>query len=162
MNLPADGLFDTRAQFQSAVRSAFSQIASAGAREVWLCDEDFADWPLNDSQVVEQLSQWAGAHRRCTVMASRYDSIQRLHPRWVHWRRQRSHVVHCRSPDESQANPLPGLLLAPGCLTLRLIDRERWRGSISADPADAVLARERLDVLMQRSVEAFPSSTLGL
>jgi hypothetical protein len=54
------------------------------------------------------------------------------------------------------------LLLAPGCLTLRLIDRERWRGSISADPADAVLARERLDVLMQRSVEAFPSSTLGL
>jgi len=162
MNLPANGLFDTRGQFQSAVRSAFAHIAAAGAREVWLCDEDFADWPLNDPQVVEHLSQWAGAHRRCTVMASRYDSIQRLHPRWVHWRRQRSHVVHCRSPDELQSNPLPGLLLAPGLLTLRLIDRERWRGSISDDPADAALVRERLDVLMQRSVEAFPSSTLGL
>ncbi|MBX9715559.1 MAG: hypothetical protein K2X42_03080 [Burkholderiaceae bacterium] len=162
MNLPLNGLIETRAQFQAAVRSAIAQIASAGVREIWLCDEDFADWPLNDPLVVEHLAQWASAHRRCNVLASRYDSIQRQHPRWVHWRRQRSHVVQCRAPDESHVNPLPCVLLAPGCVTLRLVDRERWRGSVSTELADAVRERERLDVLLQRTVEAFPSSTLGL
>jgi hypothetical protein len=162
MSLPADGLIDTRAQFQQAVRSAFAQIATAGARDIWICDEDFADWPLNDPQVVEHLTQWASAHRRCTVLATSYESLQRHHPRWVQWRRQRSHVVQCRTPDESVANALPCILLAPGCVTLRLIDRERWRGMQSTDLADAVRERERLDALMQRSVEAFPSSTLGL
>lgn len=162
MDLPAQGLIETRAQFQSAVRSAFAHIAAQGAREIWLCDEDFADWPLNDPQVVLHLSQWAGAHRRCNVLAASYDSLQRQHPRWVQWRRQRSHVVHCRTPDESLAYPLPCLLLVPGCVTLRLVDRERWRGSLSTDLVDAVRAREQLDVLMQRSVDAFPSSTLGL
>jgi len=162
VNPPFVGLIDTRAQFQAAVRSAFARIATAGTREIWLCDEDFADWPLNDPQIVEHLSQWASAHRRCTVLTNGYDSLQRLHPRWVHWRRERSHVVHCRTPDESHSSPLPCLLLAPGCVTLRLIDRERWRGSLSTDLADAVRERERLDALMQRSVEAFPSSTLGL
>lgn len=162
MNLPTDGVIDTRAQFQAAVRSAFAQIAATGTRDIWMCDDDFAEWPLNDPQVIEHLSNWASAHRRCTVLASRYDSLQRQHPRWVQWRRQRSHVVHCLAPDESQTNPLPCVLLAPGCVTLRLIDRERWRGSISTDLGPAVRERERLDALMQRSVDAFPSSTLGL
>ena len=162
MNLSTDGVIDTRAQFQAAVRSAFAQIAATGTRDIWMCDDDFAEWPLNDPQVIEHLSNWASAHRRCTVLASRYDSLQRQHPRWVQWRRQRSHVVHCLAPDESQTNPLPCVLLAPGCVTLRLIDRERWRGSISTDLGPAVRERERLNALMQRSVDAFPSSTLGL
>jgi hypothetical protein len=162
MDLPTDTLIDSRAQFQVAVRSALARIAEAGARDIWLCDEDFADWPLNDPQILEHLSQWAGAHRRCTVLAGRYDILQRQYPRWVQWRRQRSHVVHCMAPDESHASALPSLLLAPGCVTLRLIDRERWRGSLSTDLADAVRERERLDAILQRSVEAFPSSTLGL
>ncbi len=162
MNLPTDGVIDTRAQFQAAVRSAFAQIAATGTRDIWMCDDDFAEWPLNDPQVIEHLSNWASAHRRCTVLASRYDSLQRQHSRWVQWRRQRSHVVHCLAPDESQTNPLPCVLLAPGCVTLRLIDRERWRGSISTDLGPAVRERERLNALMQRSVDAFPSSTLGL
>lgn len=162
MNLPTDGVIDTRAQFQATVRSAFAQIAATGTRDIWMCDDDFAEWPLNDPQVIEHLSNWASAHRRCTVLASRYDSLQRQHPRWVQWRRQRSHVVHCLALDESQTNPLPCVLLAPGCVTLRLIDRERWRGSISTDLGLAVRERERLDALMQRSVDAFPSSTLGL
>ena len=162
MNLPMEGLIDTRVGFQSAVRSALAHIASVGAREIWMCDDDFADWPLNEPEVIDHLSQWASAHRRCTVLAARYDSLQRHHPRWVHWRRQRAHVVQCRTPDEPPTAPLPCLLIAPGCLMLRLVDRERWRGSLSLQPADAVGVQERLDALMQRSVDAFPASTLGL
>ena len=162
MNLPADGVIDNRAQFQAALRSAFAEIAAAGTREIWMCDEDFSDRPLNDPDVISQLSYWASSHRRCTVLASRYDHLQRQHPRWVAWRQHRSHVVHCRAPDEETPTPLPCVLLALGCVTLRLTDRERWRGSVSTDVAFAMHERERLDALMQRSVDAFPASTLGL
>lgn len=155
-------LIDTRADFQAAVRQAFADIAAAGARDIWLCDEDFADWPLDEPEVIAHLSQWAVAHRTCTVLASDYAVIQRRHPRWVQWRRQRAHVVQCHAPDESQANPLPTVLLAPGVVTLRLVDRVHVRGSVSGELSDAVRERERLDALLQRSVPAFPASTLGL
>ncbi|MBY0468841.1 MAG: hypothetical protein K2Q07_07680, partial [Burkholderiaceae bacterium] len=66
MSLPTHVLIETRAQFHSAVRSAFAQIAAAGTRDIWMCDSNFADWPLNDAQIAEHLSQWALPHRRCT------------------------------------------------------------------------------------------------
>ncbi|MDL2338495.1 MAG: hypothetical protein QFE16_11700 [Pseudomonadota bacterium] len=155
-------MIETRSEFQLAVRQAFADIASAGPREIWMCDEDFSDWPLNDPQVIEQLSRWAMGHRTCTVLALNYETIQRNHPRWVQWRRERSHVVRCLIPDETDGARLPCVLLAPGTLTLRLVDRVRCRGSVSAELADAVREREHLDALLQRSVDAFPASMLGL
>ena len=162
MSTPASHLIETRSEFQAALRQAFADIASVGPREVWMCDEDFADWPLNEPQVIEHLSRWAMGHRACTVLALGYEQIQRQHPRWVQWRRERSHVVRCRMPDEADRLDLPCVLLAPGTLTVRLIDRVLYRGSASAEIADAVRERDRLDALMQRSVDAFPASTLGL
>lgn len=162
MTPPVNCAIDTRSEFQSAVRRALADIAAAGTREIWLCDDDFADWPLNDVQVVDHLSQWARGHRTCTVLARDYDRIQRLHPRWVQWRRQRSHVVQCHTPDATRLTGLPCVLLAPGCVTLRLVDRERWRGAVSSQAADAVRERERLDALMQHCTDAFAPSTLGL
>lgn len=162
MNAPAYRLIESRHEFQEAVREAFAEIVSAGPREVWLCDEDFSDWPLNEPQVIEHLSRWAMGHRSCTVLALHYDDIQRRHPRWVLWRQQRAHVVRCRIPDEADRSHLPCVLFAPGVLTLRLVDRVLYRGSLSTDIADEARERDRLDALMQRSVDAFPASTLGL
>lgn len=162
MQTPASHLIETRTEFQSALRQAFADIASAGPREVWMCDEDFADWPLNEPEVIENLSRWAMGHRMCTVLALNYDQIQRRHPRWVQWRRERAHVVRCRTPDEADRLNLPCVLLAPGALTLRLVERVQYRGSLSTDIADAVRERDHLDALMQRSIDAFPASTLGL
>lgn len=162
MNMPAIRLIESRTEFHAALRQAFADIAVAGSREVWMCDEDFSDWPLNEPQVVESLSRWAMGHRSCTVLALDYAPIQRRHPRWVHWRRERSHVVRCRTPDEADRLNLPCVLLAPGLLTLRLVDRVMYRGSVSTALADAVRERDHLDALMQRSVDAFPASTIGL
>lgn len=162
MSTPATRLIESRTEFQAALRQAFAGIASAGPRELWMCDEDFADWPLNEPQVVEPLSRWAMGHRTCTVLALNYEAIQRRHPRWVQWRRERSHVVHCRAPAEADRLNLPCVLLAPGLLCLRLVDRALYRGSVSTELADAVRERDHLDALMQRSVDAFPASTLGL
>ncbi|MFM9915778.1 MAG: hypothetical protein ACKVOX_08220 [Rhizobacter sp.] len=162
MSTPRSQLIQSRAEFQDALRQAFADIATAGPREIWMCDDDFADWPLNEPQVVDHLSRWAMGHRACTVLALSYGQIQRHHPRWVHWRRERSHVVRCRIPDEADKLNLPCLLLAPGTLSLRLIDRTLYRGSVSTGMADAMRDRDRLDALMQRSLDAFPASTVGL
>ena len=162
MNRSVSRSIETRAEFQSEVRQAFADFAATGPREVWMCDEDFADWPLNDQQVILHLSQWAMGHRKCTVLALDYQPIQRHHPRWVQWRRQRAHVVRCLMPDEAASARLPCVLLAPGTLSLRLLDRVSYRGSASTDAADVLRDQERLDALLQRSVDAFPASTLGL
>lgn len=162
MSTPASHLIQSRTEFQDALRSAFADIAAAGSREIWMCDADFADWPLNEPEVVENLSRWAMGHRICTIVALSYDQIVRRHPRWVQWRRERSHMVRCRTPDEADRVDVPCVLLAPGTLSLRLVDRDLYRGSVSTAIADATRDRDRLDALMQRSVDAFPASTLGL
>ena len=78
------------------------------------------------------------------------------------WRRQWAHVVHCRALQELQAGDVPVMLHAPGALTLRLFDPLRYRGTLSRDAADGVRAREEIDAISQRSIEAFPATTIGL
>lgn len=155
-------LIATRLEFQDALREAFGDIARTGCREVYLCDEDFADWPLNEIAVVEHLAQWAHSHRKLTLVARHFDEFPRRHPRWVEWRRQWSHVVECRALDPSEAGPVPVLLVAPGLLTLRLVDPIGHRGSFSREQADILQNRESVDAVLQHSNEAFPVTILGL
>lgn len=152
----------SRSEFHDALREAFALVADKGCREVFISDTDFADWPLGERAVIDSLTRWAYAHRKLTVLAQSFDEFQRRYPRWVQWRKQWSHVVECRTPDEADAGQVPGLFLAPGIVTLRVLDPVHYRASMSFDEADAILARENIDALLQRSVEAFPASTLGL
>lgn len=151
-----------RREFHDAVRAAFAEAAERGWQELWLCDPDFAEWPLGEPGVVECLSRWAGGQRRLTVFALHYDEVVRRHARWVQWRRTWAHLVRCRALHERQADDVPALLHAPGAVTLRLLDRVHWRGTVSRLPADDMQARELFDAISQRSVEAFPATTLGL
>lgn len=155
-------IFTSRGDFHGALRQAFEQAAEKGCREIFISDPDFNDWPLGERTVVETLTRWAYAHRKLTVLARGFDEFPRRHARWVEWRRQWAHVVECRACDESDADDLPTLLLAPGLVTVRLLDRERYRGVVSEAPADAIRMRDQLDAVLQRSEEAFPASTLGL
>ena len=156
------GVTTTRGEFLDAIRNAFADAAAEGCREMWICDIDFADWPLSESQVVENLTRWAYAHRKLTVLATTYEEFHRRHARFVEWRRQWSHVVECRQLEEIEPGDMPSLLLAPGIVTVRLLDRARYRASVSIEPADAVHCREVVDAISQRSGEAFPATTLGL
>jgi hypothetical protein len=151
-----------RQDFHAAVRDALAQAATAGWRELWLCDPDFANWPLGDAAVVESLTKWAGANRRLTLLALHFDEIARRHARWAEWRRRWSHVVHCRELQELQPDDVPVILHAPGALTVRLFDPVRCRGTVSRVPADVVSAGEQIDAVLQRSVEAYPATTMGL
>ena len=69
--------------------------------------------------------------------------------------------AHAALPD-LRAEDVPVLLHARGALTLQLFDPLRYRGSLSSLAADDLRAREQIDAILQRSVEAFPATTLGL
>jgi hypothetical protein len=155
-------LIDSRKAFQDALRAAFTEAADTGCREIWICDDDFAQWPLNERGVIEQLTRWAHSHRCLTVIARQFDTLARQHARWAEWRRQWSHVVQCRTNNELEAGQMPTMLLAPGAASVRLVDPVRYRGSVSREPADAIVWRETIDAVLQRSEEAFPATTLGL
>lgn len=162
MSEPAYTLITSRSGFHDALRTALARAAQEGCRELFWADDDFADWPLNDTQVIQSLTSWAMAHRRLTVLARHFDEFPRRHARWVQWRQLWAHVVQCRTNDELEAGQMPTMLLAPGLVTVRLVDPVHHRGTVSEQPADAVHAREAFDALLQRSAEAFPATTLGL
>ena len=155
-------LIETRSDFHDALRAAFAEAAQVGCREIWIVDDDFADWPINERAVIDDLTRWAGAHRTLTVVARSFDELARRHARWVQWRRQWSHVVHCRTNNDLEAGQMPTILLAPGLTSVRLFDRVNYRGSVSNGKADEVRWREDIDAVLQRSEEAFPATTLGL
>jgi peptidyl-tRNA hydrolase len=155
-------LIQSRNEFHAALRTAFAAAADAGCREIWLCDDDYADWPLSERRVLDDLTRWAESHRSLTVIARQFDAIVRRHARWAEWRRVWSHVVQCRSNDELEAGQMPCLLLAPGAVSVRLVDVIHHRGSVSREAADAIVWRETIDAVLQRSQEAFPATTLGL
>jgi hypothetical protein len=154
--------FLSRGEFQAAWRLALQDIAEQGAREVWFCDRDYADWPLGERSTVDCLTRWAGPHRRLVVLAAQFDGLQRQHPRWITWRRQWSHLVQCRQVDPADVESIPSMVLAPGVLSLRVHDTVRFRGRVSHHVAEAVRDRDDLASFLQRSHEAFPVTMLGL
>lgn len=158
----SDSLITSRGEFHAALRSALAEAAAVGCRELWLCDNDFADWPLGERQVVDSFAQWAGSHRRLTLIASSFDEVARRHARWNDWRRQWSHIVHCRSNTELESGQMPSVLLASELLSVNLVDPVHYRGRFSHEAADGVRCRELIDAVLQRSEEAYPVTTTGL
>ena len=156
------GAIGSRAEFHAAVRSALVDAADAGAHEIAMLDPGFADWPLGDREVIGTLTRWVDSRRELTLMAASFDELARRHSRFVEWRRQWSHVVRCRLDPELEPEQIPTLLLIPGLVTVRLVDRVHYRGTVSTRPIDEAEGRDKVDALLQRSTEAFPVSTLGL
>lgn len=151
-----------RPAFQQALREAFVHAATAGVRELWCCDLDFAQWPLGDPVVVQALERWAYGHRKLVLLASRFDEVPRRHARWVAWRRTWSHVVTCRALPEVRADDVPCLWWGAPVAQVRLIDTERYRGVVETSASELLRSREMLDELWLRSIDAFPATTLGL
>ncbi len=152
----------SRAEFLDAVRNAFTTAEADGARQILLVDPDFAEWPLNERAVIDSLSRWAESGREMVLLAHSFDELARRQLRFVEWRRQWAHLVRCRHDPDLEVGQIPTLLVVPGHLCVRILDRVRWRGTLSNRPVDLTECRESVDALLQRSVEAFPVTTLGL
>jgi hypothetical protein len=157
-----EGLFDSWTEFEALVQHFFAEAVQVQAPEIWISDPDFSRWPLGQMAVVESLAQWARAPRKLTLLASDYAPLAQRHPRWVAWRRQWAHVVECKTPHASERLEVPTLLIAPGRVSIQRFPGVRCRGKVSRQDLDIQACSEEFDALLQRSVDSFPATVLGL
>ena len=158
---PPDAI-DSHAAHAAALRALVEEAARAGSTELWMCDRDFADWPLGERGFVAALEAWVNSRRRLTLLAADFSVLALRAPRWHAWRRYWSHAVLCLQVHEELAGRVPSLLFVPGLAALRLYDAERVRGRVHREAAELVACREACDALMQRAEESLPVTTLGL
>jgi len=160
---PADARFEGPAEFAKVLYTALLHAERTQARRVCWCDDDFTAWPLGELDWLACLERRARLPGRELVMvASGYDAIVRLHPRFAAWRRDWGHVVQCLVPEESRTIPLPTLWIDTAEQAVRVFDREHWRGRAGFDRVDRQLAREEFDAIAQRASPGFATVTLGL
>ena len=157
------GLIGSRTEFQAAVRAILTNAHDGNVRHMWWVSADFADWPLDDPAVIDGLTRWSRLPGvRLSWLGQDFEQVRRTMPRLTRWRQVFSHVITCRSPEDVPGMDMPTLLVADHRLALRLLDRERVRGWLRHDGPDVQHAHEEIDVISQRSSEAFPAVTLGL
>ena len=153
--------FSGRGEFQAALRGMFERAAGEGWSEMVWSDPDFADWPLGERTIVEQLNQWAGHGRRLILLAGRYDVLIQRHARFVVWRKTWDHVLECRQSRSGDPGSTPSALWGRSAM-LQRNDVDRCVGVHSDDPGRRLRLRQELDELLAESMPAFPASTLGL
>ncbi len=166
---PASGLHQGRPACTALLRQALLGLAPspapapwAPARQLWLADPDFADWPLDEPAVLQALSAWLRQGGRQICMAGLdFDTTARRHPRLARWRRDWSHAVAVWGPAEGGLPPpLRGLLAAP--LWLQWLDAPDWRLRCFTDAVHARAVQPQIADFLQRCEPAWPATTLGL
>lgn len=153
---------DSRAGFIAAVHETLAVATAQRARRMLWADDDFAEWPLDDAQLLQRLTDWLHLPQRQLILLAGDFRHLGGRARFVAWRRLWSHAIATHSPAEEDRAQLPCLLLAEGHVLVRLLDKTRWRGWISSGPLELRLASDQTDALLQRAAPAFPVTTLGL
>lgn len=157
------GRINSWRDFEDRVGAAMA-MATAHPADLTLVDTDFVHWPIGRRSVMEAFHQWGLASRgtRCTLLAAHFDAFPRVHPLWVSWRGNWAHRVLCyQTPDELVSSLAPTLLLH-GRLGLRLLEPLQGVGVWTRDEATLTSWLTEIDVILQRSHEALPPTTLGL
>lgn len=153
----------TPSDFSAAVRTAVETALARETRSLLWVDPDFAAWPLGDAVLLEAITAWLRRpQRRLVLLGSRWDRLERAHPRFAQWRMPWSHAIEAREPADLGPDELPTLLLDDGPVVLELWERDPPRGRAVRDAATAAVARDRIDAPLQRSMPAWPVKPLGL
>jgi hypothetical protein len=155
--------FDTRAGYHHALQAALQQALDERAREMWWMDRDFAEWPLDSDEWIQTLTEWLKLPgRRVTLLAADFGVIERVHGRFVQWRRNWTHGVHGRRPLELEAASMRSLYADDAGSAVVLHDPARFAGWAGHRGTECAEMRRQVDAILQRSEEAFPSLVLGV
>lgn len=153
----------SQADFHRALQWALGQAVVARARRMTWVDPDFGVWPLDDDALLETLATWLRLpQRRLVLLARDYTLLQRLHPRFVSWRRNWAHAIDAWTPSDGVEARLPTLLIDDQRLCLQVHDTSQWRGRLALDEQAVRQWRDEIDALLQRCEAAFPAHHLGL
>ncbi|MBV8501697.1 MAG: hypothetical protein JO006_08270 [Paucibacter sp.] len=161
------GVFEGRAAYEEALRSALLAACAQESRAIHGISGSFVDWPLSDRTVLEALTAWVRRGRMLQLMGRDFEDLRQRHPRFVQWRTTFDHCFEAREYEAQggdSRSPLAALFVTGGAraVSVRLFDEEHWRGTVSVEARDSVLLQEWFDVLAQRASPSFPASTLGL
>jgi hypothetical protein len=155
------GPFQGQSEFAQAIRNALETAAMEGWAEMVWSDPNFEDWPLRERSVIASLQGWAGKGRKLILLAHNFDSIVRLHPRFVGWRVQWDHIIECRTCRNRDATEVPSAFWSPSWV-MRRLDFIRSNGYAGIESSSRLSVREDLDECLRQSSPGFPASTLGL
>jgi hypothetical protein len=153
--------FEGREEFRRLLHDALAVAAREGWREIVLADPDFEDWPLGERAFVESLQAWSAGGRRLVLLARNYDAVLRQHARFVHWRRQWSHIVSAVACPGADRLDVPSALWSPAWVLERR-DIDRCNGYCGGEADRRVLLRGSIDEWLHKATPAFPATTLGL
>jgi hypothetical protein len=159
------GRFEGPAAFAEAVRWAWREAIARGARRIVFADEDFAAWPLGDTEALAASAAWMRLPQRRLVLLApgpAYEAVERLHARFAQWRTPWSHAIDAHELPDDAALAAPcavGSDAGPGLLVQ---SRESWAGHTFDGGRSAQAVRERIDALLQRSPIGWPAKRLGL
>lgn len=144
-------------------RAAMAVLAASPV-DVWVADRDFVHWPLGERSVMAAWHKWAvtGGRKRLTLLGEDFDALPRHHPRWAQWRGTWSHRITCLKAPETLRDDVHPTLLLDGVIGLQILDSRHGTGLWSRDKARLASWQAELDVILQRSSEALPPTTLGL
>ena len=148
-------------EFAQVVREALACAAREGWPSMVWSDPNFADWPLGERAVVETLNVWAEGGRHLVILAHNFDSVVRLHPRFVTWRQTWDHIIECRVCRNLDATEVPSALWSPHW-AMRRLDLVRSTGVAGLESQRRVMLKEELDECRRQGAPGFPASTLGL
>jgi hypothetical protein len=153
----------SQADVQAALRWAVHHALDTRSRRLLWLDPDFSAWPLDDATLIDSLTAWLRLpQRRLVLLAHQFGTLERLHPRFVAWRRTWAHAVDAWTPSEGIAVRLPSLLIDDQRLCLQVFDTTQWRGRLSLDERAVHQWHDEIDALLQRCEAAFPVRPLGL
>lgn len=131
-------------------------------REAWLVDRHFADWPLDEPALLDNLSAWLRpGGRRLRLVGLDFDTTARTLPRFAHWRRDWSHRIEVWRPSDGLM-PASARGLVAGETAWQWLDAPDWRLRQLTNPVQLRALQEQLADYLQRCESAWPVTTLGL
>ncbi len=151
-------VIEGRLAWQQALREL---LLDPGA-QLCMYSDDYAEWPLDESALVQGLARWALPRRRpCMRMLARdYSRLLAGNSRFVRWREEFSHVIQCRELSPGIESPPEGLWLHERALVALPAQRER-RALLQAG-RDAQASLQMFEQAWDLAEPGFVPRALGL
>lgn len=156
-----EGRFEGRVAFAQRLREALNCAVQEGWPEIMVSDATFEDWPWREREAVDLLRAWSKTGRHFTMLASRYDVVERDQARFVTWRKKWSHIIDCRICRTVDPQDFPSVLWSPHW-TIQRFDLRLSTGVCEGSPERRVALKEVLDEHLRNSTPGFAATTLGL
>lgn len=161
-NHPTGSLIEGSQAFKAALRTLLTSLPTQGSRDIWMIDQRFQNWPLNEAPVLDALGAWLRlGGRRVGMLGVDFDAVLRDHPRLARWRQDHGHGFEAWHPAATERPELPGLLLT-GHQAIELFDRDHWRARSVHEPAELRLLDQHVVSKLHHCEPGWPVTTLGL